>query len=76
MRLELVACSTCTRGLNLASVDIQILNSIADNQITEINGISSLHQLTHLSLADNRLERITNLDHLPIKTLNLVSRKN
>ena len=45
----------------------------SDNQITEISGISSLRQLTHLSLADNRLEHITNLDNLPIKTLNLVS---
>ena len=45
----------------------------SDNQITEISGISSLRQLTHLSLSDNRLERITNIDNLPLKVLNLVS---
>ena len=43
------------------------------NQITEINGVLGLRQLTHLSLADNRIEEIANLDHLPLKYLNLVS---
>ena len=49
------------------------LDTPLDNQITEIGGISLLSQLSHLSLTDNRLERIANLDNLPLRTLSLVS---
>ena len=45
---------------------------IVGNQITVIKGIKGLVSLTHLSIADNRLERIESLDHLPLKYLNLV----
>ena len=44
----------------------------ADNQITEILGLSSLYRLAHFSIADNRIERMSGLDYLPIKFLRLV----
>ena len=42
------------------------------NQITLIEGLGGLPSLSYLSIADNRLEVIENLDHLPLKYLNLV----
>ncbi len=51
---------------------LALLNCILGNQITEISGVSGLTQLTHLSLANNRIEQIGNLDDLPLKYLNLV----
>ena len=62
----------CLISCSIIFLDI-VMITCSDNQITEISGISSLRQLTHLSLSDNRLERITNLDNLPLKVLNLVS---
>ena len=44
-----------------------------DNSISEIQGLSSCHRLTHLSLMNNNISRIANLDNLPLKALNLVS---
>ncbi len=46
----------------------------AGNQITEINGLKELSRLAHFSIADNRVEAISNLDDLTIKFLRLVSR--
>lgn len=43
------------------------------NQITEVAGLSSLRRLTHLSLAGNRIDAISNLDSLPLQYLKLVS---
>ena len=43
------------------------------NQITVISGVQSLARLTHLSLAENRIESIANLNGLPLQNLNLVS---
>ena len=47
--------------------------SFSDNDISEIQGLSSCHRLSHLSLMNNRIARIANLDNLPLKSLNLVS---
>ena len=43
-----------------------------DNSISEIQGLSSCHRLTHLSLMNNNISRIANLDNLPLKSLDLV----
>ena len=47
-----------------------------DNSISEIQGLSSCHRLTHLSLMNNNISRIANLDNLPLKSLDLVGTLN
>ena len=49
------------------------LTLITDNDISEIQGLSSCHRLSHLSLVSNKIARIANLDSLPLKSLSLVS---
>lgn len=44
------------------------------NYISEIQGLSNCYRLSHLSLMNNKITRIANLDHLPLKFLNLVSK--
>ncbi|CAI8019545.1 Leucine-rich repeat and guanylate kinase domain-containing protein [Geodia barretti] len=41
------------------------------NQITAISGLDSLSRLSHLSLASNRIDTISNLTSLPLKYLRL-----
>ena len=38
----------------------------------EISGLMGLRCLSHLTLASNRIEQISNLTNLPLKYLNLV----
>ena len=58
---------------NYCLVSFFLLTSLSANQIAAVSGLEKLGQLSMLSLADNRLENISNLDHLPLKYLNLVS---
>ena len=44
------------------------------NYISEIQGLSNCYRLSHLSLMNNKITQIANLDHLPLKFLNLVSK--
>jgi Leucine-rich repeat (LRR) protein len=43
-----------------------------DNKISKIEGLKSCYRLQHLSLAHNRINRIEELDGLPLKYLSLV----
>ncbi|KAH0617176.1 hypothetical protein JD844_028973 [Phrynosoma platyrhinos] len=43
------------------------------NNITEIQGLENCHNLTYLSLANNKITEISGLNNLPIKTLCLKS---
>ena len=66
----------CTACMCPSLADVAVLLSltlITDNDISEIQGLSNCHRLSHLSLMSNKIARIANLDNLPLKSLNLVS---
>lgn len=48
------------------------LTDLPGNHIMEISGLMGLPCLSHLTLASNRIEQISNLTDLPLKYLNLV----
>ena len=46
---------------------------MTDNKIGKLDGLEACKSLSYLSIAHNRIEKIENLQGLPIKYLNLVS---
>ncbi|KAJ7382952.1 hypothetical protein OS493_031728 [Desmophyllum pertusum] len=56
----------------LTSLTLDCIFGKKHNGISEIQGLSSCYRLSNLSLMNNKISRIANLDNLPLKSLNLI----
>ncbi|EPY74074.1 hypothetical protein CB1_002312005 [Camelus ferus] len=68
--LDLIDISILCGYVHLQKLDLSV-NKIEGNEITHISGLDQCSNLTHLSLAKNKLTAIDGLGMLPIKILSL-----
>jgi hypothetical protein len=68
---------SCEAALSANTTNINIQPTytliIVGNSISELTGLTDCHSLQHFAVAHNQIERISELDRLPIKYLDLVS---